>query len=172
VVEAWIVLVTWVVTAVGATVAGLLVFLQVDDSAQRQQEQRRPVQAVVLRDVHTPAAGALYVSPSGDRARAPVSWHAPDGTVHTGTTYVHAGAQAGERVPAWVGPNGHLAEKPTSPAMVSVQSALAGSLAAGGASLVLLTGRRVAVSRLDRRRAADWDRGLAELGLGHGPRTP
>lgn len=172
VVEAWIVLIAGVLMAVGATAVGLLAFLQVDHTAQQQAAQRRPIPAVVQQNVHNPAASALYVSPTGDRARAPVTWQTPDGTHRTGTAVVHNGAKAGDTVRVWIGPNGNLTEKPSSPTMVGVQSALAGGLAAGGVCALVLTGRHLALSRLDRRRAADWDRGLAELGLGHGPRTP
>ncbi len=171
VLEAWIVLVAGVLMTVGAVSVGLLAFFQVDHTAQRQALQRHPVQAVVRQDVHNPAASTLYVSPAGDRARAPVSWQAPDGTQRTGTTDVHDGIKAGEHVRIWVGPNGNLAEKPSSPVMVGVQSALAGGLAAGGVAALVLTGRHLVLVRLDRRRSAEWDRGLAELGLGHGPRT-
>lgn len=172
VVEAWIVLVAGLLMAVGATAVGVLAFLQVDDAAEHSAQQRRPVQAVVQQDVHNPAASALYVSPTGERAPAPVTWQAPDGTRHLGTAVVHNGTKAGDTVRVWVGPQGNLTEKPASPVMVGVQSALAGGLAAGGACALVLTGRHLALTRLDRRRAADWDRGLAELGLGHGPRTP
>lgn len=172
VVEAWIVLLAGVLMAVGATVVGVLAVLQVDHTAQRQAEQRRPVPAVVQHGVHDPAADAVYVSPTSDRARAPVSWQAPDGTHRTGTAPVHDGARAGETVRVWIGPNGNLTEKPSSPSMVGVQSAMAGGLAAGGVCVLVLTGRHLALARLNRRRAADWDRGLAELGLGQGPRTP
>lgn len=173
IVEAWVVLVAGVLMAVGATVVGALAFFQVEHTAQQQAARRHPVQAVVRQDVHDPAAGALYASPAGgDRARAPVSWQAPDGTQRTGTAVVHEGTKAGEHVRIWVGPDGNLAGQPTSSAMVGVQSALAGGLAAGGVCALVLTGRHLVLTRLDRRRSADWDRGLAELGLGHGPRTP
>jgi hypothetical protein len=172
IVEAWIVLVAGVAMAVGATLVGVLAFFQVDHTAQQQAARRHPVQAVVRQDVHNPAASALYVSPTGDRARVPVSWQAPDGTARHGTAVVHEGTKAGEHVRVWVGPNGNLADQPASTVMVGVQSALAGGLAAGGVCALVLTGRHFALARLERRRSADWDRALAELGLGHGPRTP
>jgi hypothetical protein len=172
VVEAWIVLLTDVLMTVGAVVVGVLAFFQVDHTAQLQAGQRHPVQAVVRQDAHHPAASALYVSPSGDRARVPVSWQAPDGTPRNGSAVVRDGVKAGQQIRIWVDAHGNLTEKPSSPVMVGVQSAMAGGLAAGGFCALVLTGRHLTLARLNRRRAAEWDRGLAELGLGHGPRTP
>ncbi|MEU4654602.1 hypothetical protein AB0G32_11725 [Streptomyces sp. NPDC023723] len=167
VVEAWIVLVTWVVIAVGGTVTGLVTAEFADGVFDRQRAERQAVHAVVLTDVSksTSAADGTH------RATAGVRWTAPDGTTRTGRTLVPTGARSGSTVTLWQDPQGTLVPQPADPAEAAVEAALFGM----GAALALSGGiggaSALARCRLERWRLGMWDKEWRVVGPRWSERT-
>ncbi|WP_073947380.1 Rv1733c family protein [Streptomyces kebangsaanensis] len=157
VVEAWIVLVMWVVAVVGGAVAGTVVARVIDQDFARQRADRHPVRAVLLTGTPpTTSAGG-----DGYRSAAEVRWTAPDGTVRTGRTLVDDGLRSGATVTVWQDGRNVLVPRPADPAEARVEAVLSGAAAAlalTGLSYVTTTAARW---RLDRRRydqwAAEWE---------------
>lgn len=156
VVEAWIVLVTWVVAVVGGVVVGAVVAHATDQNFVRQRADRHPVRAVLLTDTPPTAPGG-----GRHRSAAEVRWTAPDGTARTGRILVDGGLRSGAAVPVWQDGRGVLVPRPAGPTEARVEAALSGAAAAlalAGLSHVTATAARW---RLDRRRydrwAAEWE---------------
>ncbi|MCH0562272.1 hypothetical protein [Streptomyces sp. MUM 2J] len=155
VVEAWVVLVVWLVIAVGGTLVGLLAAHATDEALARQRTERYPVQAVLVTDSQRAAIGD---SSSGDRVTAKVRWTAPDGITHTGYALVDSGQKAGAHVVVWLDARGALAHEPPSPAEAALESALFGGAAALALAGVALGCGAMVRWRLDRRRIDAWGR--------------
>lgn len=155
-VEAWLVLVTFVLALLIGVFAGVAAAVVVDGSIEDRREHTRPVPAVLVED----AAHALPASVAEDGdggVWAKVRWTAPDGTSRTGRAEVEAGAKAGAAVTVWNDPEGRLASAPPEGADARFQIVMSGitvSVAAGG--LVVLGGWIVR-SRLQWRRLAEWE---------------
>ncbi|MFE5165837.1 hypothetical protein ACFRNT_46510 [Streptomyces sp. NPDC056697] len=162
VIEAWVVLVTGVVMAVGGPAAGVAAGTAVDASLQQERADRHRVPAVLKED-------APVVQPAGDgsttgQVRAIVRWTGPDGTVHTGTARVHDGSKAGTATEVWTDGRGQLVQRPPTPEQIATRAVLAGTSAAAGVGAISLAGRGVARWRLDRARTQEWGRAWAEVG--------
>ncbi|MFE4413036.1 hypothetical protein [Streptomyces sp. NPDC056821] len=157
IVEAWAILVMWVVIVVGGAVAGTVAARAAGQELAWQRADRQPVRAVLLTaaPAATPTENASYQAP------AKIRWTGPDGTTRTGQALVSTDLPAGAAVTIWQDGRGHLAGEPPGPAEATAQAALFGTsvaLAFGG----LAYGSTALVRRrLDRRRhdlwAAEWD---------------
>ncbi|MFF8594251.1 hypothetical protein ACF061_22910 [Streptomyces sp. NPDC015220] len=167
VVEAWILLVAWVLAVVGGLVAGLLTAGAMQQSAQRDRAQIHPVSAVLVRD---PAPGAAR--PTGSAlVWGMVRWTDPDGSVRTGRTRVPADAAPGAPVTVWTNGRGALTSPPPSPADTAFQTVL-GGLWAGTATVGLVVGgAKLARNRLDRRRFDQWAEEWARVDTWWGRKT-
>ncbi|MGW2209670.1 Rv1733c family protein [Streptomyces sp. NPDC001781] len=156
VVEAWIMLLVWVVAVIGGAVAGVLTAQATVGLLARQRADRHPVHAVLLTDARRsgtgPWAGRILVE-------APVRWRSPDGATRTGRALVDNGLRAGSRVVVWQDEWGTLSPaKPANPTESSFEAGLFGlgaALTVGAASYGAGALGRV---WLDRRRSARWDR--------------
>ncbi|MFI1292332.1 hypothetical protein ACH4VM_28345 [Streptomyces sp. NPDC020792] len=157
IVEAWAILVMWLVIVVGGAVAGTVAARAAGQELAWQRADRHPVRAVLL----TAAPATAPTENASYRAPAKVRWTGPDGTTRTGQTLVSTGLPAGAAVTVWQDGRGHLAAEPPGPAEATAQAALFGTSAAlvlGG----LVHGSTTLVRRrLDRRRydlwGAEWD---------------
>ncbi|MFK4148724.1 hypothetical protein [Streptomyces sp. NPDC004065] len=153
VVEAWIVLVAWVLAVAGGLVAGTLTAGAMQQSAERVRAQSRPVAAVLTEQA---AHGAARPSSSA-LVWGTVRWTEPDGSTHTGRARVPATAPAGAPVTVWVNGRGALTAPPASPADTAFQSVLGGLWAGTAAVGLVVGGAKLARSQLDRRRFGQWD---------------
>ncbi|MGW4043484.1 Rv1733c family protein [Streptomyces sp. NPDC004721] len=157
IVEAWAILVTWVVIVVGGAVAGTVAARATGQELAWQRADRHPVRAVLFTaaPAATPTENASYQAP------AKVRWTGPDGTTRTGQTLVSTDLPAGAAVTVWQDGRGHLTSEPPGPAEATAQATLFGTsvaLAFGG----LVYGSTALVRRrLDRRRhdlwGAEWE---------------
>jgi hypothetical protein len=156
-VEAWVVLVTAVVMAVGMPLAGVLSAMSVQDALLNQRQGLHPTYAVLTED-------AVDTTGISAHTRATVRWTAPDGTVRTAKAQVKPRSKNGAKAVIWTDSQGQLTNEPLTPSQAGAQSVLAGVLAAGGVAALLLGGRQVVRLRLDVRRAADWEREWVRIG--------
>lgn len=142
-----------VVAAYGSTLyAGQL------EKAQRQQQARFPVVAVLLEDA--PAVDRTVPTQLRVPQRVDVlaSWSAPGGAVREGTVPVTSGAKAGAKVDIWVHVDGGRVAAP-----MTVEQAAAGAVFATiGLWLAFGAGLTgvfwLMRARLTRARYAEWDR--------------
>ncbi|CAM5566520.1 Rv1733c family protein [Streptomyces aurantiogriseus] len=166
--EAWIMLAVWAVTAVGGTVAGLVTAYAADEVFARQRAERHSVRAVLLNDVprNVPADGA-----TSDKTSARVRWTDPDGSAHTDTTLVDTGLNAGSRIVVWTDGRGEITAEPPSPTEAAVEAGtLATAAALAFAGLAFGTGT-LARWGLDRRRIDQWGREWDLVGPQWGHKT-
>ncbi|MGQ5635826.1 MULTISPECIES: Rv1733c family protein [unclassified Streptomyces] len=154
VLEAWLVLVMWVLVAAGGTAAGVVTAHAADQVFARQRADRVPVRAVLLDDVPRPATSGL----GGDLGSARVRWTNSDGSTHSGTTLVPTGTKAGSAVRIWIDGRQRPSTQPTPPAEAAVEAALFGGSAALALSGVVFGAGSAGRWWLDRRRIARWDR--------------
>ncbi|MGW5128668.1 Rv1733c family protein [Streptomyces sp. NPDC004069] len=158
IVEAWAILVMWVVIVVGGALVGTVAARAAGQELARQHTDRQPVRAVLL-------TTAPEITSAGDvtyRAPVTVRWTGPDGSVRTGQSLVSTDLPAGATVTVWQDGRGRLTTEPPGPTEATAQAALFGTSAAlvlGG----LVYGTTALVRRrLDRRRrdlwGAEWDR--------------
>ncbi|MFF7969882.1 hypothetical protein [Streptomyces sp. NPDC007905] len=154
VVEAWIVLVTWILAVVGGVLAGQAAAQSMDSAFSARRAGVHAVSAVLTDGaVKTPPAGSGY---DDGRVWAPVRWTTGDGAVHTDRTKVFPGAPAGSQVTVWTDGTGRLVSPPASPAEAMLQTVLAGLLVAQAAGTAVWAGGRMVRARLVRRRLAEW----------------
>lgn len=155
IIEAWVILVVWVLVAVGGVFAGVLAARATDDTLSRQRTERHRVTAVLTEDAPWNAALA---GQDGQRVRATVQWTGADGHTHTGRTFVEPGHHAGYRVKVWTDQHGRLTAAPASDAQVTLQSVLlGGSATVAFSGLTYVAGRAVRLG-IDGHRSARWDK--------------
>ncbi|MFJ7149193.1 hypothetical protein ACIQVT_13485 [Streptomyces sp. NPDC100445] len=162
VVEAWIVLATWVL-AVAAGVLGGLVAAQTSESVFAARQARLHTVSAVFTDdtARTPAAGTGY---DDGRVWASVRWTDPDGSVHTDRTKVLPGRPAGTPVTVWTNQADRIVPAPVTGAGADLQAALTGALVAPSAGAAVWGVGWVVRSRLIRRRMAEWDEEWKQIG--------
>lgn len=156
-VEAWVLLVAWVLALVGGIAAGVTAGSAAERGFDHQRTERREVQATVVKDDRGSDQGASASRGGEERAWAPVRWTGPDGEERRGRAQVEPGTRAGARVPVWTDRSGALASAPLSPSEALLEASLLGAMATGftcGTVWVLACGARGA---LDRRRMEQWD---------------
>ncbi|WP_093622716.1 Rv1733c family protein [Streptomyces sp. 3213.3] len=168
VIEAWIVLATWVLALVGSLVMGLMAADTADLSLGRQRLERHSVSAVLTER----AAGKTSVRALDDRhVWVTVRWTAPDGSPHTGQTKVPPDTAKGTRVTVWTDGRGRLTSKPLSSGEVRFQAAWAGTLAAIGVGTAAFGVSQVLRVRLDHRRMREWADEWQRVDTRWGPKT-
>lgn len=153
VVEAWIVLVVWIVVAVGGTLAGLATSHAADEVFAAQRAERHSVRAVLLAD--TPSSGST-VGGARDLIKAKIRWTAADGTRRTGSTLVETGQKAGSKVVVWLDSAGRLAVEPPSATEATLESLFLGLTAALAFTGLAFGTGAAARYRLDQRRIGSW----------------
>ncbi|MFI5973659.1 hypothetical protein [Streptomyces sp. NPDC051452] len=163
VVEAWVVLGTWLLTALAGASAGLGSAGSVEHGLARERAAWRPVVARVVERTGG-ASRAHSHAASGERVWAEVRWTVADGTARTGQIRVRAGSKAGTAVTVWTDPQGHLVSRPTSAAEATFRAALIGGLVGLGAAAVPFVGGLALRGRLERRRMDAWDTEWARFG--------
>lgn len=160
-VEAWILLAAWLVTAVVGPVAGVLSVRATVDALAQQRAERRQASAVVVDDASRSfVSGGVTV----DHVIATVRWTAADGTSHTGRTQVDAGSEAGERVAVWMDQEERLTTPPQTPGQADIEAAFMGVAAFTGVATAAAAGFYGARVVLDRRRSRGWDAEWQKLG--------
>ncbi|MGX4693925.1 Rv1733c family protein [Streptomyces sp. JNUCC 63] len=166
-VEAWILLVAWILAVAGGVLAGVLTAGAMQRSADRVRAETRPLPAVLTQDAThgatRPTSGALMWGT--------VRWTGPDGSVHTGRTRVPASATPGTHVTVWTNGHGVLTSPPASRADSAFQSTLGGLWAGTAAAGVVIGGAKLVRSRLDRRRFDQWDKEWARVDTPWGWKT-
>ncbi|MEV8596028.1 hypothetical protein [Streptomyces sp. NPDC052012] len=156
VIEAWLLLATFVLALLAAVFAGLLGARAVDASLDERRAQTRAVPAVLTKD----AADALPAPVSEEGAGhvwAPVRWTAPDGTSRTGRAKTEPGEKAGSPVTVWTDRTGRLVTKPPEGAEARFQIVMAGVTVAVASGGLLLCGGGVVRVRMRRRRLDRWE---------------
>ncbi|MFE7896898.1 hypothetical protein ACFU3E_05005 [Streptomyces sp. NPDC057424] len=154
--EALIVLVAWILAALGGVITGLAAAGAVDRSLARERAESQAVQAV-LTEQAPKAPQVTKEGSGGDTVRATVRWTDPDGSRHTGRAEVEPAAAAGTRTTVWTDRTGELVDAPLAPAEAMVQASGTGVLAGAGAGTAVWVCGRLVRMRLDRRRLAEWD---------------
>ncbi|MET8942855.1 hypothetical protein ABZX30_04495 [Streptomyces sp. NPDC004542] len=154
VVEAWIVLAAWLAALVGSVLAGLVAANAVARGLDRQQDERRPVAAVVVERAPGVAPGRTG---SDSRVWVTVRWTTPDGAVHTGRTKVRPGTASGTSVTVWTDQRGRVTAKPLSPGEAGFRAAWTGTLVATGTAAAVFGAAQLARAGLERRRLRQWD---------------
>ncbi|QHA09417.1 hypothetical protein GQF42_05065 [Streptomyces broussonetiae] len=162
VVEAWIILATWVAAVLCGAGAGLVAAHSAESSYSARRAQVHEVPAVLTEDAaRTSASGTGY---DDGRVWATVRWTDPRGKVHTDRAKVVPGEPAGSRVAAWTNSAGRIVSPPIAGAAADLQAALTGALVAPSAgAAVWLAGWGVR-ARLIRRRMAEWDEEWKQIG--------
>jgi hypothetical protein len=167
VVEAWILLVAWVLAVAGGVLAGVLTVGAMQQSAARARAHSRPVPAVLTQQ----AAQGAARSAGSTLMWGTVRWTDPDGAVHTGRTRVPVSATPGSHVTVWTNGQGALIPPPPSSADSAFQSAL-GGLWAGTATVgLVIGGAKLVRGRLDHRRFDQWDKEWARVDTPWGWKT-
>ncbi|MET8765633.1 hypothetical protein [Streptomyces sp. NPDC004658] len=168
VVEAWIVLVVWVLAVLGGALAGLVTARAAEHEYAEQRAHRHAVRAVLVSDA--PRDLTTDGSPDG-RVQGSVRWTAPDGTSRTGHTLVDGGLKAGGRVTVWQDDRGRLVlSQPTGRAQGHVEAALFGAAAVLAVAVPVFGAGAVARVQLDRRRMTHWDQDWDRVGPQWGPK--
>ena len=153
VLEAWLLLVMWVLMAGGGTLAGVVTAHATDQVFDRQRAERTPVRAVLLTDAPRTAASGT----GRNLAVAKVRWTGSDGSAHTGMTLVGTGRKAGSPVRIWIDGQGKLSTEPPGPTKAAVEAGLMGASAALAASGLVFGAGCAGRWWLDRRRMRLWD---------------
>ncbi|WP_112470205.1 Rv1733c family protein [Streptomyces triticisoli] len=153
IVEAWVLLASWVVALVGGLLAGLAAADAIKESAERQRAERREVSAVLVEDAEDRLPER---APSGYRVWATVRWTAPEGSTHTDEARVPSGTPAGHTVTVWADRNGKIAAEPLTDEETRWHAISGGVLTVSGASGAVLAVAWVARQGLERHRMARW----------------
>jgi hypothetical protein len=151
IVEAWIVLVMWVVILVGGAISWTVTARAVDQELAWQRADRHTVSAELLTDARSTSAGIDTY-----RASAKVRWTAPDGTIRTAPTWVPAGLAAGATVTVWQDGRGALTSEPAGPSEARTQAVLFGGGAAAALAGLAYGTAALARWRLDKHRYQQW----------------
>ncbi|UXY33829.1 Rv1733c family protein [Streptomyces albidocamelliae] len=162
VVEAWIVLATWVLVLVGGALAGILAAQSSDAAFTARRAQLHSVSAVLTDDAaRTPPSSTGY---DDGRVWAAVRWADPDGSVHTDRAKVFPGAPAGSRLTVWANRSDHVVPAPVTGSAADAQAALTGAIVAPSAAAAVWAAGWVVRNRLIRRRMAEWDEEWKRIG--------
>ena len=167
VVEAWVLLVAWILALVGGLVAGVLTASAMQASAERVRAQSHPVQAVLTQD---PTHGSARPTSSA-LVWGTVRWTDRDGSTHTGRTRVPASAVPGSPLTVWSNGRGGLTPPPASAADAAFQSFLGGLWASAASAGLVIGGAKLVQTRLDRRRFDQWAEEWARVDARWGRKT-
>ncbi|MFE9556195.1 hypothetical protein ACFYMW_03290 [Streptomyces sp. NPDC006692] len=159
--ETWTRVAAGTLLVIGAPLAGAATATAVDEATLHQHSDWHQASAVLTEDAPT---GANALPAEHGHVRATIRWKDPDGTTHTGRALVTPAADAGTRTTIWLDDSGALHDAPPTPGEAAAQGAVFGGAAAGITCLFALGGRRIVQWRLDRSRAAAWEREWAAIG--------
>ncbi|MGV4928123.1 hypothetical protein [Streptomyces sp. BHT-5-2] len=160
--QSWLALVSGLLIAVAAPVAGVVAGSSVDTAVREQRAGWHSATAVVTKAPPTTiniGSGSGAVAP----VHAVVRWTAPDGTVRTGEATVPPTTQAGDRTTVWLDRHGAVIRDPGTPGDTLVEGVAIGTVAASGTGLAVFGAYKAGVGLLNRRRYAQWEREWAEL---------
>jgi hypothetical protein len=161
VLEAWVLLVVWLVVVVAAPLAGVLgARASAHTDAQRRAE-RYPVTATLVED--GPGSDGK-TGLAGGRVTAAVRWTAADGTRHTGRTLVDQGLRAGARLTVWTDRQGGLTSAPPTATRIAVDSAFTGVASSVAVVAATATGGLGVRVVLDKRRRRAWEAEWRRIG--------
>ncbi|MEW2548250.1 hypothetical protein AB0910_21200 [Streptomyces sp. NPDC047002] len=163
--EAWTVLLAWLIGVVGACVCGVLAAQGVAEAGAHQRGERRRVEARLTAD--TPKDTASAPEAGEGRVSAPVRWTDAHGRPHSGTTLVDAGLRAGARLEVWTGPRGELEPRPVNHGESLVGAGVGATVASLGWCLVVVGGTHLVGLRIDRGRMRAWERDWEEFDRAH-----
>ena len=161
VVEAWVLLATWLLTVLAGVLAGLTAARSMEHGLARE---RAAWHSAVARVVAQAPGKPAPAGDGGERVWAEVRWTVADGSAHTGQARVAPGSKAGTPVTVWTDPQGHLVTRPTTASEAALRATLTGGLVGASAAAVPFVGGLVLRGRLERRRMAHWDAEWARLG--------
>lgn len=161
-VEAWVVLATWILAVLGGACAGWAAAHSVDAGLAARRAQVHAVSAVLT-------DGAVRTAPDGSgyddgRVWAVARWTGPDGSVHTDRAKVFPGAPAGTRVTVWADRAGRSVPPPASRAEGMLQTVLTGTLVAQVTGTAVWAGGWLVRGALVRRRLTEWDEEWKRVG--------
>lgn len=154
VVEAWVVLASWVFALLGGVVAGLMAAGAVERAVERQRAETRQVSAVAVEDAPGPSPARAA---SDHRVWVKVRWTATDGSTHTDEARVPPRTPAGSTIAVWVNRSGEITSPPVSAGEARLHTTLGGGLAGALAGGAVLGAAWLTRLSLDRRRMAQWD---------------
>jgi hypothetical protein len=169
--EAWVALVTVLLIAVAAPVAGVVAGTLSEQALLRtvhqQHRERHEVTATIERIVRQPPPDPDPETVSARNAHSDVIavWRAPDGTRHHGT--VAAGLQTlhqGDKFPIWTDRHGTVVARPLDTVSAGTHAVLAGIGAAAVLAAFLDGVRRLIMWRIVRRRYTVLDRAWQKAG--------
>ncbi|MGW4517420.1 Rv1733c family protein [Streptomyces sp. NPDC004393] len=150
-VEAWVLLVAWILGVVGGAGGGLAAAMMADRSSEEERSGRGHGGAGGECQGH----GGHQVSGQQPH-QGPVRWTTPDGRTRTGRVSVAPHTSAGTQVSVWTNAQGDLVSRPLDRSEAAVHAGLRGmETTAGVGGLVWAVARAVRFF-LDRRRMAQW----------------
>ncbi|MFF3905601.1 hypothetical protein ACFYZJ_06215 [Streptomyces sp. NPDC001848] len=153
--EAWIVLVTWLLVLLAGVLAGRAAAGAVEHGLAVRAARSHPVRAVLIQDaVWSPKDVPAYADGG---AWAKVRWSAPGGP-HTGLVKVEPGLKAGAAVTVWTDRDGDPVSRPATGAETRLQASLVGTIVGSGAAGGVLACGWLARGRLERQRMEQWAR--------------
>ncbi|MBV2357641.1 hypothetical protein KUM39_25305 [Streptomyces sp. J2-1] len=162
VVEAWLVLVTWVLALLGGVIAGVVAAQATDSAFAARRAQVHAVSALLTDDVaKTPPGGSGY---DDGRVWAAVRWTEADGTVHTGQARILPGSPAGSRLTVWTDGTRRVVSPPPSGTGATLQVVLTGALVVPPAGATVWAVGWLIRVRLIRRRLAEWEEEWEQVG--------
>jgi hypothetical protein len=153
-VEAWLLVATWILAVAAAFGAGVLTAHAVEHDLDALRAERHAVKAVTTEDAHR-ATGAEGTG--ADKAWAHVRWAAADGATRTGVARVDSATKAGGTTRVWLDAKGNLVPEPATADEARLQGAVLGSATALGAGVAVILLGGLTRARLDRRRQDQWD---------------
>ncbi|MFC9157993.1 hypothetical protein ACFTT0_23775 [Streptomyces bauhiniae] len=161
-VEAWVVLLTWIFVVLGGALAGWAAASSVDAALAERRDQVHEVRAVLTGPAPktAPSRGGY----DDDRVWAKVRWTDGEGAVHTDKAKVSPGTPAGTTVDLWTDGTGRTVPPPASLAESMLQTVLTGVLVAQISGTAVWAGGRLVCGTLVRRRLAEWDEEWSRVG--------
>ncbi|WP_238431432.1 hypothetical protein [Streptomyces cavernae] len=169
-VEAWVLLLAWVLAVLGGVLAGLLTAVAADRSFDRQRAERQEVAATVVKGPKEIGSEASDRMVADDRVWATVRWTGRDGAVHTASTQVAADTTVGTRISLWVDGDSP-ATQPLQPGEALLEASLLGGLAAVATGGLVWAGASGARGCLERRRMTQWDEDWQRMDTRWGRKT-
>jgi hypothetical protein len=158
--EAWIVLVAWVLTVVGGVLSGLMATQSVEEGLARERAEWHSVLALLTEDVPRSTASAA----GADMVWAKVHWAAADGSPRAGQARVPGGSAEGTPVTVWTDRDGQLVTRPATVSQARLRASLVGLLMGVSVAGVPFVGGRLVRERLERRRMEQWDEDWLRVG--------
>lgn len=161
VLEAWILLIVWLVVALAGPVAGVMAAHASAHGAAQRRAERHSATATLVSDV---SGSPLSTGTAGGRIEATVRWTAPDGTRHSGKIPVDEAMKAGSRVTVWTDHRNQLTTAPPTTAQAGVDAAFMGAASSFAVVTAAAAGYYGARVVLNRRRRAAWEHEWQDIG--------